>query len=146
MESNAHDHLDDVAAARAALAERLVTPRWYLPSMGAAIAVVALGLGIGVPRGVPFGIVGLVASIALPFLLVRRTGISYSGGVRGRHHRWLWALLVVIVVSLGAAAVIGFSGLSPWWVLVPAVLVVVAVVALGRGYERALGRAVRESA
>lgn len=148
MENDAHADLGDIAAARAALADRLLTPPWFLPAMGAALAVAVLGVGIGIPAGMPFGIVGTLASIALPFVLVSRAGVSHSGSVRGAHNRWLWALLavVVVVVSFGAAVLIALSTAESWLALVPAVLVTVAAIVLGRSYEQAPGRTVRAGA
>lgn len=143
METDAAQGLAHVAAARAALADRLVTPWWYLPTFGAALATSALGLGVGLPEGLPLCFAGLAGALALPFIQVHTSGVSYTGSVRGRHDLWLWALLVTAVVLHGAALLVGLSAAPARVAWVPAALLVPATIALGRGYERELGATLR---
>ncbi|MDN5765120.1 MAG: hypothetical protein L0H96_03375 [Humibacillus sp.] len=138
MESDPIEGLAQVAAARSALADRLVTPRWYLPAFGAALGASALGLGVGLPQGLPLCFAALVVAIALPFIQTHRSGVSYTGSVRGRQDRWIGALLVAVLLLDGAALLIGLSAVPALVALVPATLLLLATIALGRGYEREL--------
>ncbi len=143
MANHPVDGLGQISAARSALADRLVTPRWYLPALGTALAMSALGLGVGLPLGLPLCLAGLAGSIALPFIQMRRSGVSYTGSLRGRQDWWLWALLVTVVVLDGAALLIGLSGSPARFAWMAAALLGLATVALGHGYERDLRATLR---
>ena len=157
MANHPIDGLGHVRAARAALADRLATPWWYLPAMGTALAMSALGLGVGLPSGLPLCLAGLAGSLALPFIQMRRSGLSYTGSVRGRQDWWLWALFVTVrfpgttivrlfvtvVVLDSTALLIGLSAAPARFAWVAAALLGLATVALGHGYERDLRAAIR---
>ena len=143
MANHPIDGLGHVRAARAALADRLATPWWYLPAMGTALAMSALGLGVGLPSGLPLCLAGLAGSLALPFIQMRRSGLSYTESVRGRQDWWLWALFVTVVVLDSTALLIGLSAAPARFAGVAAALLGLATVALGHGYERDLRAAIR---
>jgi hypothetical protein len=145
MEIDAKADFDRVAEARRAIADRLATPWWYLPAFGLMLALPALGLGVGRPQGLPLLFAGLTGSLTLTFWSQRRSGVSYTGSIRGRHDGWFWTLVAALVVLYVGALVMGFGAapLSLSWI--PAAIVLPLTVGLGRGYERALSTTLRTS-
>lgn len=87
------------------------------------------------PVGVDRGLAGLILRTTEP-LDAPLTG----HGVRAVRRRWfraLWSWLFVLVPSLAAVRLLGW----PWWVLLPALLVGLALVPVAADRARALGHA-----
>lgn len=145
MEIDADGDLKRVAEARAAIADRLVTPWWYVSAFGVLLALPPLGLGIGLPQGLSLVLVGLGGSLMLTFFNTNRCGVSYTGSVRGPHDRWLRTLLATLVVLNVAALVIGFWNAGPLLIWIPPALVLLLTIGLGQGYERTLSTTLRAS-
>lgn len=148
MATNSDDQRLTAEAARAALngldddnarlADRVVTPWWYHPVLGAVVAVVALSSTL--PPSAMASVIALcvVVLVLLPAAYRRRYGVWVSqpaGPESRRMFRWVMAAIVLGVVG---GALLGM--VEPVWALVPAVLVLVAVVVLGRRYDAALRR------
>lgn len=129
--------LDALDADRAALAERLRTPWWYYPGLGAILAAFVASPAI-VDSGtrstvVTFGCVGLV------FLLLahkRATGFAVLRDA-GPRSRWRAICLAVAVVLLFVASLVAARAGAVLWVTVAAAAVFAATVAGGRWYDRA---------
>lgn len=124
----------DVDTAR--LADRVVTPWWYHPVLGTVVAVVALSPTL--PPSATASVIALcvVVLVLLPAAYRRRYGVwvSEPAGPRSRRmFRWVMASIVLGVVG---GAVLGM--VAPVWAVVPALLVLLAVVVLGRRYDEAL--------
>ncbi|GAA5043863.1 hypothetical protein HNP84_004506 [Thermocatellispora tengchongensis] len=147
MESDSAEGLALIAEARAAVADRLITPWWYHPLYGLLIAgcVLAFGLGSTVLKigGVVLLVVG---SAALTRLYRRLTGLWVSGLHAGPAGRWIGAwgavTLSAAVAALGVGALTGLRW--PVWCL--AVVGFAASVVLGRGFDSALRAQLRAGA
>ena len=131
--------LDLVAASRAGLADRLVTPAWYHPVCGLLFGAFACAYVAG---STPVRLLALAVLLAGTLLLVRAyrsaTGVWVSGWRAGAATRWARALGVVLAVCLlGGLAL--YRGLD--WRPAPVVaglVVLVATVALGRRFDETL--------
>lgn len=127
--------LSDVAASRAAMADRLVTPWWYHVILGA-----NLGFLVAVVATAPTGLwffAACAVSLLLSLLLItqykRVTGSWISLSECGPGSRRLWlAFCVVIAVAMTAASVVRHQGGSDVWAAALAVICAVTTVIMGR--------------
>ena len=88
--------LQAVAAARRAAADRLVTPWWYHPVLGALFAGYAVSIALGNAWVLLGGIVVFFAGLALLVSAYRRkTGIWLSGFQAGGATKWAYLMGVV---------------------------------------------------
>ena len=146
MENESSEHLSIVADARSAVADRLITPWWYHPILGALCAsyLVALSLGSSGVRLVGIMVFGLGCG-----LLVRAyrdlTGVWVSGTDAGPAARWSLALVGVLVVALLTSWSTAYWADLAWPTWVLAVVVFVATVVLGRRFDSALRAHLRAS-
>jgi hypothetical protein len=147
MESNAAEQLADIHQARAAVADRLVTPWWYHPALGALLAGYVVGISVG-GTGVKIasGVLFAAAVVALGDVYRRRTGVWVSGFDAGRASRWAIALGALIgAVVLTAWATTSYTDLRwPVWVL--AVAGFAGTVVIGRRFDSALRAQLRAAA
>ncbi|MFI7454276.1 hypothetical protein ACIBQX_42770 [Nonomuraea sp. NPDC049714] len=147
MESNSAESLSLVAEARAALADRLITPWWYHPGFGLLIAgfVLAVGLGDTVVK-VGGGVLLIAGCDALISAYRHVTGVWVAGPEAGPAGRWVAALGGLTVLSAVAAFGIGaLTGLRwPVWCL--AVAGFAATIALSRRFDIALRAHLRAGA
>lgn len=144
MESNqqARAALAAVTNARSALADRLVTPWWYHPVLGACVAVIVLLLG---------GVLGAVGTALLVFPIIgmgalastyrRLTGVDLLGNPVGHGSRTLGLLVVLVagyVIAVAGSFILGRQQGISWipWLL--AGLALVCTVLVGRAYDTAL--------
>jgi hypothetical protein len=105
--ASAREALDSITETRARIADRLVTPRWYHPILGAILGAIVLSPSI--PR--PWNTIVIALAAAGIALLVqsyrRRTGVWVGGFSLPRARRWAWLLAIVAVgcflVGLAAA-------------------------------------------
>jgi hypothetical protein len=104
---SAQDALDSLTATRDRIADRLVTPWWYHPILGAILG--ALVLSPSIPR--PWNTIAIGLAAAGIGVLVqsyrRRTGVWVGGFSLPRARRWAWVLAAVALacslVGLAAA-------------------------------------------
>lgn len=140
--------LDGVSAARANLADRISSPWWYHPAMGASIGLAPLSAGISwelIPYGVCTGF--LVLPMLLTLLLKRSTGVvvdHYTATPGARRLSARHALLVLALLILGGVLQWGLD--LRWAGAGTAVAIFALTVWLGRRIESALHRDVRAGA
>jgi hypothetical protein len=147
MENHEADPLTVIAEARAAVADRLVTPWWYHPILGLLLAGYVVGLSFGgtLVRAIVVAVF-VLACFALMQAYRRVTGVWISGFEAGRASRWAQALSALAVITLTAGwAIADFSDLTwPVWVLAAAAFV--GTIVLGRQFDVALRAQLRAGA
>lgn len=153
MENNAdavHDHAPDDAdrarealaaidATRSSAADRLVTPWWYHPALGALTSAYLVGYAFGDTLVRLVVLAGFLVALGLLAASYRRlTGVWVSGHRAGRATVWAVAM-GVLAMALVAAALLLYSttGLE-WPVWACAAVVFVSVVVLGRAFDAKL--------
>ncbi len=139
MESrSARESLDLVAGARAAAADRLVTPWWYHPILGLLAAQLVLGYGLGASAVRAVCLVVYVVGIGvLAQAYKRMTGVWVSGLRPGRARRSAITIGVLIAVTMMAAVVLSHVA-GAAWVVLAAACAFAACVGLGRHYDAVL--------
>ncbi|MEU4690099.1 hypothetical protein [Actinoplanes sp. NPDC023714] len=147
MENDAAAQLAAITDARAAVADRLVTPWWYHPVLGLAAAGYVVGYSFG---GTVVRLVTVVLFVGVAFALVsaykRKTGVWVSGLNAGRASRWAIAMGVVLGVVAVAGLVVGMYTDLRWPVWCLAGVTFVATVLLGRRFDAALRAQLRAGA
>lgn len=145
------DALSDVAATRASVADRLVTPWWYHPALGVILAALVLG-----------GTFDIHDAIRLPVLLACAIGIGALVGAYQRttglwvdvrnlgptSMRWWAAHLAMVAVIVGISLLPSIADVTlPVWLaaLLPLVILVGTIV-LGRRLDDALRADIRSGA
>jgi hypothetical protein len=128
-----------VDATRASVADRLVTPWWYHPTLGllAAAYLVGYALGDTVVR-MSVLIAFFVGLGALVSVYRRRTGVWVSGHRAGAATRWAVAMGVSAVVVVVTAMVVHAATGLLWPVWACAAVLFVLIVALGRRFDARL--------
>jgi hypothetical protein len=137
--------LATVGDTRAQLADRLITPVWYHPTLG----LLAGGLiAIAELRNIGIFIAALLVYAVGCGVLVssyrRLTGIWVSGMRRGPAGRISVQLIGTLYVIAGVAAVLGLALGLPGAFLAGGVVAFVAVIVLGRRFDDALRRELRD--
>jgi len=127
------------------LADRLITPVWYHPTLG----LLAGGLiAIAELRNLAVFIAALLVYAVGCGVLVssyrRLTGVWVSGMRRGRAGRISIQLVGTLYVIAGLAALLGLAAGVPGAFLAGGVVAFVAVVVLGRRFDDALRRELRD--
>lgn len=140
--------LSDVDSARQSLADRLITPWWYHPSLGVIIGAIVLTAALDTPNLVRLP-VALAAAVGIGLLVgayQRLIGLWVDMRNLGPTSRKWWlvyAVVVVIVVGLSLVPTATGDAL-PWWVAtLLAVTAVVNTVALGRRIDSAMREEIR---
>lgn len=144
MENN-RGPLDDIAAARAAAADRLVSPWWYHPALGLLVAGLHLAIVLGSTAvlaaalgGFAFGVTVLVSAYR------KRSGVWVSGFAAGPASRWAYTLAATIaVVFIGSWILHRSTGLV-WPSVIAAVVLFGAVIALGHRFDVSLREQLRQ--
>ncbi|KUL27854.1 hypothetical protein [Actinoplanes awajinensis] len=147
MENNAAEQLAAIADTRTAVAGRLVTPWWYHPALGLALAGYVLGLGLGgTPVSAVFAMLFILVCLGLAHLYKRRTGVWVSGFEAGRASRWAYAMGALVGVIVAATwATTAYTNLNwPVWAL--AATGFAGTVLLGRQFDAALRAQLRAAA
>lgn len=133
--TQAQQLLRDLDSDRAALAERLAAPGWLYPLFAMIVAgyVATPALRSSEPRNAVVGIL-IVGTIVVLVTYQRLSGVRV-----GRIGVWggvvLAGLLVVTLLLLSTSYGL-VASLSPWWVLAPAAVCFVVVLAGGRWFDR----------
>ena len=147
MENHDVDPMTVIAEARAAVADRLVTPWWYHPILGLLLAGYVVGLSFG---GTLFRAITVVVFVLACFALMqayrRLTGVWISGFEAGRASRWAQALSALAVVTLGAGWGIAYVSDLAWPVWVLAAVAFIGTIVLGRQFDIALRAQLRAGA
>ncbi|MEV4349663.1 hypothetical protein AB0J83_34830 [Actinoplanes sp. NPDC049596] len=146
MENDAAVQLAAISDARSSLADRLVTPVWYHPALGLALAadVVAISLG---NTGVKLagGVLFVLAALWLANTYRQQTGILVTGPGTGRARRWAFAMGALIGAVLLTAWATGEYAEARWPIPVLAVIAFAGIVVLGRRYDAALRAQLRSA-
>lgn len=145
---DARDALADVAAARESLADRLITPWWYHPALGAIVAAIVLVGALDLPNLVrlPVALGGAVGIGALAGAYQRMTGLWVDMRNLGPTSRKWWVTYAVVVAVVVAASLIPTAtrGALPLWLaLTLTAIALVATVALGRRIDGAMRAEIR---
>lgn len=140
--------LADVASARRAVADRLVTPWWYHPALGAILAAIMLVAALDLNNLVrlPVALAGAVGIGMLVGAYQRMTGLWVDMRNLGPRSRSWWlgyaaVILVVTVASLVPTA--SNEALPAWLALLLAAVALVATVVLGRRIDSAMREEIR---
>ena len=159
MESNSgprpdydpRDALADVAASRDSVADRLTTPWWYHPALGAILAAIVLVAALDLNTIVRL-VVSLACAVGLGLLVTayqRATGLWVDIRNLGPVSvRWWLAYVVLIVVVVGTALVPSFTdvSLSVRVAVMLTVVVFLGTVVLGRKMDEAMRAEIRSGA
>ncbi|WP_430782505.1 hypothetical protein [Actinoplanes sp. G11-F43] len=139
MENDAAEQLAAISDTRSAVADRLVTPVWYHPLLGLALAgyVIAIGLDNTVVA-LAGGVLFVLAATGLANKYRQMTGIQVTGPGTGRASRWAIAMGAMIGVVLLTAWATGRYTESWWQIPVLAAIAFAGTVVLGRRYDAAL--------
>lgn len=139
----AREALGALASDRAALADRVATPRWYYPLLGAATALIIGSPGAGNPSSqstmVAFGCIGLVF---LTLAYQRKTGATISRTAGPRSLGVAVILGIFIVLLLGVSFALAATG-HPAWIGLTALAAFGGMWIGGRLYDRAYDRELR---
>ena len=146
MENEIDDQLTIITDARAAVADRLVTPWWYHPILGLLLSAYVVALSFGSALVIAVSIVLFIGACGLLVSTYRRmTGLWVSGfDATGRAGRWARALGIVVGVVTGGAWGIAYLTDLRWPVWSLAAVVLAAVVIIGRRFDLSLRAQLRE--
>lgn len=145
------DALADVATSRASVADRLATPWWYHPALGAILGAIVLVAALDLNNIVRLS-VSLACAAGIGLLVAayqRTTGLWVDLRNLGPvSMRWWLAYVVLIGVAVGTALVPSLTDVSlPVWVAALLTAVVfLGSVALGRKMDEALRAEIRSGA
>lgn len=145
------DALADVAASRDSVADRLTTPWWYHPALGAILAAIVLVAALDLNTIVRL-VVSLACAVGIGLLVAayqRATGLWVDIRNLGPVSvRWWLAYVVLIVVVVGTALVPSFTdvSLSARVAVLLTVVVFLGTVVLGRKMDVALRAEIRSGA
>lgn len=130
--------LNDVHADGGRLADRIVTPSWYHPTLGLLIALLVAAQAL--PGAYPIFIIcpAIIAIALLPMYYSRKYGVLLTRTAGPRSKRILYSLVAVMASAMIAALLIKLNDVSAWWVAIPVVVAFVLTVVLGRRYDHAL--------
>lgn len=149
-ENNSYDAgsaLADVETSNAATAERLVTPWWYHPILGAALGLLCLVSGRVMDTPLVAVLTGAGVAVVAGLLVAayrRRTGLWVGPAQTGARSRALWlAHSGLTVVALGAAFLSWGRPALAWLPWAAAATAVVGTIVLGRALDAALRDEIR---
>lgn len=136
--TEATDALGQLSADRSRLADRVVTPWWYHPTLGIIVSVFVLAQVLSPPLSISLVALGIIAIPVLTTAYFRRYGISLTQPTGRRSGRLPLTSVGVLAVAMAGALIIRLAGISLWWALPVAIGAFVATVALGRRYDKVL--------
>lgn len=146
-EDQASDALTVIGEARAAAADRLVTPWWYHPILGFLVSAYVIGFSLG---NTLVRAVSLVLFLGGCLLLVRAyrrlTGVWISGFDAGPASRWAWILGGATATAMLGSLIIAWTTSLVWPTWCIAVAAGVGVVIVGRRFDVALRAQLRAGA
>lgn len=135
--------LADAEATRAAVADRLITPWWYHPALGAMLAaiVLVLALDLNVVARLVVAVACIIVTVALIIAYQRVTGLWVGVGSLGpRSIKWWGAYIALVIIVMVIAMGPSYTSLElPAWVPVLLAAVIFAgTVFLGRNMDEAM--------
>lgn len=140
----------DADAARAALtglnvdgarlAERIVTPRWYHPTLGAIVGAFVISMVLPVTFAAILVALGVVALAVLVGVYSRRYGVSVSQPAGTGTRRILAVIVGVFILAFASGLVIRVVEAAPWWAVLPAAVAAASTILLGLRYDDELRR------
>ncbi|KAA0919140.1 hypothetical protein [Dietzia sp. ANT_WB102] len=140
--------LADVDSARRAVADRLISPWWYHPTLAVILAAIMLTAALNLPNivRVPVAVAGAVGIVLLIAGYQRTTGLWVDMRNLGPiSRRWWFAyaavVLVVLVISLWPTAT--DQALPLWLAILLAVVAIIAQIVLGRRVDDAMRAEIR---
>ncbi|WP_033338749.1 hypothetical protein [Catenuloplanes japonicus] len=148
MENDAAAQLAAINDTRSAVADRLITPWWYHPALGTALAVYVVGLSLG-NTAVRLATVAVFVAfcVVLTRTYRRMTGVWVSGAdAKGVAGRWATAMGAMVGVIAIAGWLIGAYTDLDWPVWCLAVVVLAGTIVLGRRFDAALRAQLRAAA
>lgn len=143
--------LADAEATRASLADRLITPWWYHPALGAIMGAIVLVMALDLNVFVRL-VVAIVCAAGIGLLVgtyQRVTGLWVDVRNLGSTSvRWWGAYLVMVVVLVGVAMVPSLTNwqIPAWVAVLLAVLIFVGTIILGRQMDEAMRAEIRSGA
>ncbi|HMT49421.1 hypothetical protein [Dietzia sp. UBA5065] len=142
------DALADVAASRESVADRLITPWWYHPILGAIMAAIVAANALALPNGavIVVTLLGATGLGALVGAYRRATGLWVDLRSAGPASRRWWILYAVVLgATMGAALLATVADVSypAWFAVTLAAVTLVATVVLGRRVDAALRDEIR---
>lgn len=140
--ADARQALDSLAAGRNELADRLVTPLWYHPTLAALVFVLVAGYGFA--RLWQIALVVYAAGLVWLTTAYRRiVGVWTSNWTRIGGRRYAIGLIVVLLAGLGLSNAARSGAVPWWWALVSGALSGLGVLWVGPRVDAALRTAVR---
>ncbi len=140
--------LADVTASRESVADRLVTPWWYHPILGALLAAIVLVSALDAATWIVL-VVTVSCAVGMGILAgayQRVTGLWVDLRNTGpRSRRWWLAYAAVVLITIGLAIAPSFTDVAypvPVAVLI-ATVVLAATIILGRRIDTALREEIR---
>lgn len=140
--------LADVAASRESVADRLVTPWWYHPILGALLSAIVLVHAFDLPTFVQIA-VPLVSAVGMGVLVgayQRVTGLWVDARNLGSTSRRWWlayAGVVIVVVAVPVATGLTEYRLPFWAALACTAIALGATIVLGRRIDSAMREEIR---
>ena len=123
-----------VQRANADLADRLVTPWWYHPSLGLIEAMLVFSFALPIPLRIAVLVVAVAGIGLLVSAYQRLTGLGMSARYAALARGWVLALVVIVLASIGVVVLVDRLPVA----VALAVLVLVATIVLGRGADHAI--------
>jgi len=137
--------LDALAADRAQLAERLVTPAWYHPALGCLVAALILSAYLGTGLGTVLFVAYCAGLAALVSAYRRLTGL-WSNGWQSRAGRpYAVGLFLLLVGAVGVAFAARSGSLPSWTVIVAMVLCAASFIVVGPRYDTVVRASMRDA-
>ncbi|WP_127782428.1 hypothetical protein [Rhodococcus sp. X156] len=136
--AQARQALDGLDVDGARLAEQMVTPWWYHPSLGLVVALIVGAQALPGSAAVVLVALGVIAIPVLTTTYRRRYGISTTQPAGPRSRRLLFLTAGIFLLAMVASTFGKLAGLASGWALLPAVLALVTTVVLGRRYDDVL--------
>lgn len=143
MESNGESSTADALAmankARQSAADRLITPWWYHPVLGLAVACYTVVLSSLNPIVIVIGMPLLLSGVAaLVYAYRRTTGVWIWGFSAGHASRWAYALSAITLICMGGAITIRGTTSLIWPIWCLAGIVLIGVIVIGRKFDTEL--------
>lgn len=134
--------LEALATDRGVLADRMVTPAWYHPTLAALVFVLVAGYGFA--RLWQIALVVYAAGLVWLTTAYRRiVGVWTSNWTRIGGRRYAIGLIVVLLAGLGLSNAARSGAVPWWWALVSGALSGLGVLWVGPRVDAALRTAVR---